>query len=184
MLPTFVVLLMLRSLTMNPLELMTRRNVLVETETSQCSGVILSTGVVLTAFHALETDSVIKVNGKEAKIRIVRPDIDLIVLIVETEEVPDITFGMGVGIGTPVVAVGNPVNLTDVVSFGFVVQTKDAHLFTDTLAMHGFSGGGLYSTEGVLLGMMQGIIGNEKNGSWVVVSLGAKEIVEALRTKK
>jgi S1-C subfamily serine protease len=181
MTPIFFLLTLLAGVTMNPLEMMVHRNVQVTTENGECAGIILTTGVVLTAFHALETDSTIKVNGKEAEIALTRPDIDLIVLHVETEEVPDITFGTGVGVATPVVAIGNPVDTVGLISFGHVVFIKKNHIYTDTLAMHGFSGGGLYTTDGVLIGMMQGITGREKSGSWVVISVSAEIIIGALK---
>jgi len=181
MIPTLVLLTLLRGVQMTPLELMSHRNVKVTTENSECSGIILSTGVVLTAFHALETDSTVKVNGKEAEIVVTRPDIDLIILHVETEEVPDITFGTGVGIATQVVAIGNPADTVGLVSLGRVVYIKDGRIYTDTLAMHGFSGGGLYTPDGVLIGMIQGICGKKESGSWVVLSLGAEEIMKALK---
>jgi S1-C subfamily serine protease len=179
---TFVFLVFLRSVTMTPMELMYHRNVQVTTEENRCSGVILSTGVVLTAFHVLQTDSKIYVNGKEAELVLVRPDIDIVILHAETESLPDIVFGTDVGIATPVVAIGNPNGMVGLVSFGFVVFRDDKdHLFTDTLAMHGFSGGGIYSTTGTLLGIMQGIMGSEDKGSWVVVSLGVETIMKALK---
>lgn len=181
MIPTLVLLTLLRGVTMTPLELMSHRNVQVTTEEGMCSGIILSTGVVLTAFHALQTDSKVFVNGKEATLVQVRPDIDLIILHAETEDLPDITFATNVGIATPVVAVGNPSGMIGVVAVGHVVYREKGHLFTDTLAMHGFSGGGLYTTTGELVGMMQGIVGREQRGSWIVISMSAEEIIKALK---
>jgi S1-C subfamily serine protease len=180
MIPTLVLLILL-GVQMTPMELMSHRNVQVTTEENMCSGIILSTGIVLTAFHALEVDSKVFVNGKEAFIALVRPDIDLIVLHAETETLPDIVFGAGIGITTPVVAVGNPSGRIGLVSLGHVVYREKGHLFTDTLAMHGFSGGGLYTIDGVLIGMMQGIVGKEGHGSWIVISLSAEEIMKALK---
>lgn len=178
---TLILFMLLRGITMTPLELMYHRNVQVTTEEGMCSGVILSTGVVLTAFHALEVDSKVFVNGKEAELFLVRPDIDLLVLHVETEDLPDITFGLNVGVAAPVIAVGNPNGMVGTISYGHIVHKKEGHLYTDTLAMHGFSGGGVYTTDGVLVGLMQGIAGREGRGSWVVISLNAEEITKALK---
>jgi len=181
MIPILVLLTLLRGVTTTPLELMSHRNVQVTTDENMCSGIILTTGVVLTAFHSLQVDSKVFVNGKEAAFVVVRPDLDLIVLHVETGEVPDIVFGTNIGITTPVVAVGNPSGMIGTMSFGYVVHMDKGHIFTDTLAMHGFSGGGLYTTDGVLIGLMQGIVGKEGHGSWMVVSLGADTIIKALK---
>lgn len=164
---------------MTPLEQMVARNVVVETEESRCSGVILETGIVLTVFHALDTDSGIMVNGKEAKVVLIRQDIDLIVLRVPTDKVPDITFGTGIGVTKQVVQVGNPARFTGVVSIGRVILTDEKYLFTDTLAIPGLSGSGLYSVEGHLVGLVQKMFG-AKSGSWITRALRAEEIIKAL----
>lgn len=179
MLATFVFVAMLGG-TMTPLEMMVRRNVVVETNESRCSGVILSTGIVLSVFHAIEIDSDIKVNGKEAKIVLIRPDLDMIVLRTTTDKLPDVVFGINIGIATPVISVGNPLNMDGLVSRGFILFKENKHIYLDIIAMPGFSGGGIYTENGELIGLAQKMRGAKSGGSWMAQALRSERIIEAL----
>lgn len=165
---------------MNPLETMVQRNVVVETDAGRCSGVVIATDTVLTVFHAFDTDSTVRVNGLEAKIVLVRPDIDMAILRVKTDSFPELTFGVDLPIGKQVIQVGNPINAKGVVSFGRVVFVDGKYLYLDTLAIKGFSGGGIYSLNGELVGVAQGMLGVEGAGSWVIRALRSEEIIKAL----
>jgi S1-C subfamily serine protease len=180
---TLFLLSLLAGVTMTPLQEMVARNVVVETDESRGSGIVLSTGVVLATFHSLDVDNTIKINGKDARIGLVRPDLDLLVLYGETPEVPDIVFGLGAGIGTEVIAVGNPQTFTGVVSLGHIVYMEGDFIFTDTLAMYGFSGGGVYTTSGQLLGMIQKMCGKEGHGSWMIRAISSEGIIKAVEKK-
>lgn len=169
---------------MTPLEQMVARNVVVETEDSKCSGVILETGIVLTVFHALDVDSGIKVNGRAARIVLVRPDIDLLVLKTNTDKFPQVTFGTNVPVTTEVVQIGNPAGFQNVVSTGRVILIEGKYFFTDTLAMHGMSGAGVWDTDGNLVGLVQKMFGSIRTGGgWIVRSLNGETIIKALEGK-
>lgn len=165
---------------MTPMETMVHRNVVVETDEGRCSGIVLSTGIVLTVFHALETGSTVKVDGKEAEIVAVHPEADIILLSVETEELPQVTFGVSVGVTTSAFQIGNPLKMTGVLSIGRVVMYDDKYLYLDCLAIKGFSGGGVYTSNGELIGIVQTMTGIEGSGSWMIRALKAEQIMKAL----
>ena len=168
---------------MTPIEQMVSRNVVVETDENKGSGIILSTGLVLSVFHVLENNSTVTVDGKEAEVVFVRPEMDIVVLKTETREIPDIVFSTDFGVLTQVFQIGNPLKLTGVMSTGRVVFYDKKYLYLDTLAVKGFSGGGVYNAQGELLGIVQTMMGIGGSGSWIIRALKSEEIIKALEKK-
>ena len=144
------------------------RNVWVETDSQQGSGVIISKNHVLTCFHALEVDSAIKVgvgeNAVKAKILKVDPEIDLCLLEVPTEDITDVVLAEDASINDKVFYVGNPKAHYNVFSPGRVVWLHGHNVYTNTLGMGGASGSGLYNTRGELVGITQTMEGKEGEG--------------------
>ena len=99
---------------MKPITEATRRNVWVETDKMMGSGIIIQTGIVLTNFHVLEVDSTIMVDEKEAEILVVAPQLDLMLLKVDTKHVSPIRICTEVEIGEEVFYVANPKGGPDV----------------------------------------------------------------------
>lgn len=156
---------------MTVLEIAQRRNVLVETDGGSGSGVIYKPGLIVTNFHILETDSDVKVNGKDAKILAVDPKHDLVLLEAATLPVPELKFNLEPKVWMPVFYCGNPGNHRGLVSPGFILDIKE-FLYTNTIPMGGMSGGGLYDEQGRLLGINEGMEGG-KGGFHIAVHIKA-----------
>lgn len=157
-------------MTQQAVEQAVNRNVLVETENSAGSGVILQTGLVLTASHLIETRSEIKVDGKVATIVIVDPINDLMILEVETAEYEPVALGRELRLLEPVISVGNPLQVDNVVNMGRVVKLRFEENFflTDTLAIPGFSGGGVYNMQGELVGIAIAMISTNRSSAMLL----------------
>lgn len=147
------------------------RNVCVETENSAGSGIIVQTGLILTAFHLLEVDSDIKVDGEFAEIVLVDPKNDIMVLKVKTHLMEPVTLANGVQLLEPVIAIGNPLDLIHVVSVGRVVKVdvENDFIYTDNLVIAGFSGGGVYNMRGSLVGVIVAMKGRNTGSAMMMI---------------
>jgi S1-C subfamily serine protease len=155
------------------------------------SGIVIDNGKVLTNAHNLHGDEVrvYFADGREADATVLGADADndLAVLGVETAAAPAITWGSAeIGIGTPVVALGNPAGRGPRVTFGFVSGVGRAFrgprgrrigggVEHTAPLMPGSSGGPLVSVDGELLGINTNRLGS---GFYLAIPADA-----ALRTR-
>ncbi len=148
------------------------------------SGVIIDKqGHIVTNYHVIANAEAIRVqlaDGRIAKPRIVGvdPDTDLAVLQINLPNLPVITFGHSrqVRVGDVVLAIGDPLGLSQTVTNGIVSATGrknlgisafDNFIQTDAPINSGNSGGALINSNGQLIGI---------NTAMVAKSLGVDGI--------
>jgi Do/DeqQ family serine protease len=139
------------------------------------SGVIIDKqGHIVTNYHVIADAEAIRVqlaDGRIAKPRIVGvdPDTDLAVLQINLPHLPVITFGhsRAVRVGDVVLAIGDPLGLSQTVTNGIVSATGrknlgisafDNFIQTDAPINFGNSGGALINSNGQLIGINTAII--------------------------
>jgi len=139
------------------------------------SGVIVdSSGHIVTNHHVIAQADSIRVqleDGRVAEARIVGrdPDTDLAVLRVDLPRLPVMPLGRSdaLQVGDIVLAIGNPVGLSQTVTHGIVsatgrgqlgVATFESFIQTDAAINVGNSGGALVNTDGDLIGINTAII--------------------------
>ena len=144
-------------------------------ERSLGSGVIVDeSGHIVTNHHVIANADSIRVqlrDGREADARIVGrdPDTDLAVLKIDLSPVPVAVFGHSdtLKVGDVVLAIGNPVGLSQTVTHGIVSATSRQQLGiapledfiqTDAPINFGNSGGALVDTSGALVGINTAIV--------------------------
>lgn len=157
------------------------RNVAVETEDYIGAGVILETGLVLTNFHLLGTETY--VNGKLAEVLKVDKVKDLALLKVATPQRNKVKFSVAHR-GESIFYVGNPSGHLNSVSQGHVVYMDSNETITDTLPVGGMSGGGLYNRKGELVGIDEGFEGNTQYGFHLTVHIPIQVVREFLGRDK
>jgi S1-C subfamily serine protease len=160
------------------------------------SGVVVESGKVLTNAHNLHGDEVhvFFADGREAEGKVlgVDGDGDLAVIGVETGEAPAIDWGDGsaLGIGSPVIAIGNPAGAGVRVTFGLVSGVgrafrgprgrRVAGAVEHTAALlPGSSGGPIVDGEGRLLGINTNRLGSGFYQS-IAADAGLRDRVAAL----
>ncbi|HZF25980.1 MAG TPA: trypsin-like peptidase domain-containing protein [Steroidobacteraceae bacterium] len=144
-------------------------------ERSLGSGVILDTdGHIVTNNHVVDDASVIKVqlaDGREAQAKVMGrdTDTDLAVLQIGLKDLPTMPLGRSdtLRVGDVVLAIGNPVGLSQTVTQGIVSATGRGQLGvarfenfiqTDAAINLGNSGGALVNAAGELVGINTAII--------------------------
>jgi Do/DeqQ family serine protease len=144
-------------------------------ERSLGSGVIVDgDGHIVTNHHVIANAEAINVqlaDGRVADARIVGrdPDTDLAVLAIALRPVPVVTFGRSdrLRVGDVVLAIGNPIGLSQTVTHGIVSATGRQQLGlasfedfiqTDAAINVGNSGGALVDSNGALVGINTAII--------------------------
>lgn len=144
-------------------------------ERSLGSGVIVDTlGHIVTNHHVIANADSIKVqlaDGRVADARIVGrdPDTDLAVLHIDLTPLPVVTFGRSdrLRVGDVVLAIGDPIGLSQSVTHGIVsatgreqlgIATFEDFIQTDAAINFGNSGGALIDTSGALVGINTAII--------------------------
>ncbi len=145
-------------------------------EQSLGSGVIVdSAGHVITNHHVIDRAEIIRVqlaDGREADARIVGrdPDTDLAVLQIDLKgNIPVMPFGHSdrLRVGDIVLAIGNPVGLSQTVTQGIVsargrgqlgVATFENFIQTDAPINVGNSGGALINVDGELVGINTAVL--------------------------
>jgi len=167
------------------------------------SGVILSpNGYILTNFHVIEAADAVRVtlpDGRNFSARLVGsdPDTDLAVLRINANGLPALEFAPenSLRVGDIVLAIGNPFNIGQTVTFGIVSALQRKHLGlttyenfiqTDAAINPGNSGGALVDTAGRLVGINSAIFsrsgGNQGIGFAVPISM-ARQVMEAIITQ-
>jgi serine peptidase DegS len=144
-------------------------------ERSLGSGVIVDTsGHIVTNYHVIANAGAIRVqlaDGRIAQPQVVGvdPDTDLAVLKIDLPNLPVITFGRSdtLRVGDIVLAIGDPLGLSQTVTHGIVSATARGHLGittfedfiqTDAPINFGNSGGALVDTNGELVGINTAIV--------------------------
>jgi len=144
-------------------------------ENSLGSGVIVDeAGHIVTNYHVIaNADSVLVAlaDGRAADARVVGrdPDTDLAVLKIDLTQLPVATFGRSdrLHVGDVVLAIGNPIGLSQTVTHGIVSATSRQHvgvamledfIQTDAPINFGNSGGALVDTSGALIGINTAIV--------------------------
>ncbi|MFM8586608.1 MAG: S1C family serine protease [Gammaproteobacteria bacterium] len=144
-------------------------------EQSLGSGVILDpSGQIITNHHVIDDAATIRVqlaDGRSAEAEIVGrdPDTDLAVVKIDLPNLPSIRLGRSdtLSVGDVVLAIGNPIGLSQTVTQGIVsatgrdqlgIATFENFIQTDAPINPGNSGGALVNTRGELVGVNTAII--------------------------
>ncbi len=144
-------------------------------ERSLGSGVIVDeSGHIVTNYHVIANAGAIRVqlaDGRIAEPQVVGvdPDTDLAVLKIDLPHLPVITFGNSddLRVGDVVLAIGDPLGLSQTVTHGIVSATARGHLGittfedfiqTDAPINFGNSGGALVDSSGALIGINTAIV--------------------------
>jgi serine protease DegS len=145
------------------------------------SGVIVDpNGHILTNNHVIanaETILVTLADGRTAPAVVVGrdPDTDLAVLSIKLKQLPVMPFGRSdqLQVGDGVLAIGNPLGLSQTVTHGIVsatgrsqlgVATFEDFIQTDAAINAGNSGGALIDTLGNLIGINTAVLGKNSTG--------------------
>jgi S1-C subfamily serine protease len=155
------------------------RCVTVSAGNAEGSGVIITTGIILTCFHCLKVDNGIKVNDFNAKVVAVDPTHDLILLSVPTDEFETVRL-CDVGLGQQVLTVGNPLSMVKALLFGRVIYQTEKRLIHDTHGAPGISGSGLWDNEGKLVGVNHSVLGAKHIGSHYTIAVPAEMFHDTL----
>lgn len=156
--------------------------VTIETNNATGSGVILdSSGIIVTNFHVIEGES-------EAIIRLANGDEFTDIAVVDIDTVKDIAllkikifdesvspFGNSnsLNIGDDVVIIGSPRGFQQSVTTGIVSAIRDSGdgyklIQTDAAISPGSSGGGMYNSEGELVGIVVSKLVDAENINFVI----------------
>jgi serine protease DegQ len=144
-------------------------------ERSLGSGVIVDeSGHIVTNFHVIANAGAIRVqlaDGRSATPQVVGvdPDTDLAVLKIDLTNLPVITFGRSdqLRVGDVVLAIGDPLGLSQSVTHGIVsatargqlgITTFEDFIQTDAPINFGNSGGALVDSSGALIGINTAIV--------------------------
>jgi serine protease DegS len=144
-------------------------------ERSLGSGVIVDeSGHIVTNYHVIANADQIRVqlkDGREADAHIVGrdPDTDLAVLKIDLTPLPAVTFGRSdqLRVGDVVLAIGNPIGLSQTVTHGIVsavsrqqlgIAPLEDFIQTDAPINFGNSGGALVDSNGALVGINTAIV--------------------------
>ncbi|HEX4269236.1 MAG TPA: trypsin-like peptidase domain-containing protein [Steroidobacteraceae bacterium] len=144
-------------------------------ERSLGSGVIVDdSGHIVTNYHVIANAGAIRVQLADGRIATpqvvgVDPDTDLAVLKVDLSNLPVITFGRSdqLQVGDVVLAIGDPLGLSQTVTHGIVsatargqlgITTFEDFIQTDAPINFGNSGGALVDSDGALIGINTAIV--------------------------
>jgi serine protease DegS len=162
------------------------------------SGVIVDAdGHIVTNQHVIQNSEAIRVrlaDGREAPAIVVGsdPDTDIAVLKVNLPELPVMQFGRSdrVAVGDVVLAIGNPLGLSQTVTAGIVsatgraelgVSTFEDFIQTDAAINHGNSGGALVNTRGELIGINTAVLGRNLDAEGIGVAIPVDMVRGVLR---
>lgn len=144
-----------------------KRNVLVESEDSHGSGVILSTNLILTVSHIGASN--LFVDGIPAVVlrRFTRED--TMILAVPTKKLPAIKLVAKVTQDEEVYFVGNPTEHRGLIARGRIVDIEN-DIYIDVHLTSGASGGGVYNLSGELIGIVRAVEVSETNVIYAIVT--------------
>lgn len=144
-------------------------------ERSLGSGVIVDgSGHIVTNYHVIANAGAIRVQVADGRVATpqvvgVDPDTDLAVLKIDLSNLPVITFGRSdqLRVGDVVLAIGDPLGLSQTVTHGIVsatargqlgIATFEDFIQTDAPINFGNSGGALVDSSGALVGINTAIV--------------------------
>jgi serine protease DegS len=144
-------------------------------ERSLGSGVIVdASGHIVTNYHVIANAGAIRIQLADGRIATpqvvgVDPDTDLAVLKIDLSNLPVITFGRSdqLRVGDIVLAIGDPLGLSQTVTHGIVsatargqlgITTFEDFIQTDAPINFGNSGGALVDSDGALIGINTAIV--------------------------
>jgi serine protease DegS len=144
-------------------------------ERSLGSGVIVDdSGHIVTNYHVIANAGAIRVQVADGRVATpqvvgVDPDTDLAVLKIDLSNLPVITFGRSdqLRVGDVVLAIGDPLGLSQTVTHGIVsatargqlgITTFEDFIQTDAPINFGNSGGALVDSSGALIGINTAIV--------------------------
>jgi serine protease DegS len=152
------------------------------------SGVIVDAdGHIITNQHVIQNSAQIRVqlaDGRETAAQVVGrdPDTDLAVLRIALPDLPVMQLGRSdrVAVGDVVLAIGNPLGLSQTVTAGIVsatgradlgVATFEDFIQTDAAINDGNSGGALVNTSGELIGINTAVLGRNLDAEGISVAI-------------
>tara|TARA_B110000977_G_C11072169_1_gene489897 strand:+ start:284 stop:1828 length:1545 start_codon:yes stop_codon:yes gene_type:complete len=156
--------------------------VVVNTATGNGSGVIVdASGVIATNYHVIEDSSIVSIelqNGDTyQKIGVIDIDQtkDIAILKIDGFDLPTVEFGNSnsVVIGEDVLVMGAPQGLEQTVTRGIVSAIRDSGkghrlIQTDAAISPGSSGGGMFNSEGELIGLTVSYLEDAQNINFVI----------------
>jgi len=162
------------------------------------SGVIVSAdGHIITNQHVIQNSQRIRArlaDGREAPVIVVGsdPDTDLAVLKIDLPNLPVMRLGRSdrVAVGDVVLAIGNPLGLSQTVTAGIVsatgradlgVATFEDFIQTDAAINAGNSGGALVNARGELIGINTAVLGRNLDAEGIGVAIPVDMVRGVLR---
>lgn len=131
------------------------RCVLIESENSQGTGVILKTNVIVTVAHL--GGAHIFVNGYPVEIHRRLNQEDLMSLKAPTGDFKEAKIGLTMRQGETIFYVGNPGKHRKLVATGTIVDIANDRLYADFHATFGASGSGVWNLKGELIGLISAV---------------------------
>jgi serine protease DegS len=153
------------------------------------SGVIIDTaGHIITNNHVITNADTINVqlaDGRVTRATVVGrdPDTDLALLLIKLKDLPVMPLGRSneLQVGDAVLAIGNPLGLSQTVTHGIVsatgrsqlgVATFENFIQTDAAINAGNSGGALVNSRGELVGINTAVLNKSNSGNVSVEGIG------------
>ena len=141
--------------------------VYIQTNKKQGSGIILSSdGLIVTNYHVIEGCSTAQfvfndgsIYQGETTIVALDPAQDIAILKIEKQDLFPAIIGTNLNIanGTPVVSIGSPSGKRNTMTTGVISRIDEDSISATTPVEQGSSGGGLFTTNGRLIGITFGI---------------------------
>lgn len=137
--------------------------VYIQTNLMQGSGVILSEdGIIATNFHVIRDASSAQIIFEDGSmytgdIMVVGldPDLDIAILKIEQDNLVSAKIDESISYkpADSVMSIGSPNGVRNVVSTGIILEFNEQTINTNATISHGSSGGGLFDSNGILLGI-------------------------------
>lgn len=135
--------------------------VYIQTNKKQGSGVILSDdGLIATNFHLIDGASTIQFKFNDRTIYQdtttvvgIAPDIDLAILQIDLEDLTPVPSTTEPELDAEIFTIGSPLGEHNVVTEGSILYINDTVIQISAPIQNGSSGGGLFDTDGNLLGI-------------------------------
>jgi S1-C subfamily serine protease len=151
------------------------------------SGVIVNQdGSILTAFHVVDHANSIEIvyaDGTRSTASVTATDPDHDIAVLQPEKLPQVVVpavlgGSGVGVGLPIIAVGNPLGLDDTTTSGVISalgrsiraddgRRLDGLIQFDAAVNPGSSGGPLLNQQGEVVGIVIALADPSKDGYFI-----------------
>lgn len=146
------------------------RCVLIESENSQGTGVVVKTNVIITVAHL--GGAHIFVNGYPVEIHRRLVQEDLMSLKAPTGDFTDVRIGITVRQGETIFYVGNPGRHRKLVATGTVVDIANDRIYADFHATFGASGSGVWNIKGELIGLISQVEVSDGIDYAVIIPIG------------